>query len=391
MVPETKKGPRYIWGPSSDFWALGGASILLWLFLLAGDFFKEASPVIQQRFTQVTIVFSFLSLVVNYPHFMISYRIGYGRGARFVLRHWPALLLVPFTLIALFTTAYFFFWINVGDSRLATMLDAAFHFVGFDSGFRERGALGKEIFSLAIWTMYFTVGWHYSKQVFGCMMIYARLRGYAFTALERQMIKANLYGVAVYQFVYINSLLENAGSSADSRFPGIVITAFHFSPLFQNLTTTFLWGSTAVVALILIRLFRARREWPEPNFLVSWLSFLVWWIPAKALPEFYVLAVPFFHSLQYLAFAAKLEDTRAHGSRFPKPRIVALVLLTLCAGIAAFEVVPSALDQAFSTATEQSALFFVSAAGVFINIHHFFIDSVVWKFHQEEIRRAFFS
>ena len=36
-----------------------------------------------------------LSLVANYPHFLLSYKLAYTRGRRFVGTHWWQLVLVP--------------------------------------------------------------------------------------------------------------------------------------------------------------------------------------------------------------------------------------------------------------------------------------------------------
>ncbi|MGZ6358624.1 MAG: hypothetical protein ACXWP1_05675, partial [Bdellovibrionota bacterium] len=128
----------------------------------------------------------------------------------------------------------------------------------------------------------------------------------------------------------------------------------------------------------------------DANFLVPWASFLVWWVPLKNLPEFYFLAVPFFHSLQYLLFASKLESKALEGRPNAKPKMIILVVLTVIAGVAGFELVPSALDSYLATSSGQSTWFFVSVAGVFLNVHHFFIDSAVWKFGQREVQEAFF-
>ena len=62
--------------------------------------------------------------------------------------------------------------------------------------------------------------------------------------------------------------------------------------------------------------------------------------------------------------------------------------LLLLIGFCAFELVPNLLDNAFQTEWYLKTWFFMIAFAVFINVHHFFIDSVVWKFNQAEIRKS---
>jgi hypothetical protein len=69
---------------------------------------------------------------------------------------------------------------------------------------------------------------------------------------------------------------------------------------------------------------------------------------------------------------------------------IVVIFITL-AGVAGFELIPSSLDLYLATSINQSAWFFMGATAIFINVHHFFIDSVVWKFEQAEMKRAFFG
>ncbi len=60
--------------------------------------------------------------------------------------------------------------------------------------------------------------------------------------------------------------------------------------------------------------------------------------------------------------------------------------LLLVVGFLAFELGPNILDNGPETPWELKAWFFLFAFVVFLNVHHFFIDSVVWKFKQSEVR-----
>ena len=98
--------------------------------------------------------------------------------------------------------------------------------------------------------------------------------------------------------------------------------------------------------------------------------------------------VPFFHSLQYLPFAFRLENQKVEKNRWYNLQISTRILTLLFAGILAFELIPSVLDKKLETDIYQSAWFFSTAFAVFINIHHFFIDSVVWRLKDEEVKKG---
>ena len=60
----------------------------------------------------------------------------------------------------------------------------------------RRSTLGRELeraadrarrllFTVAFNVMIFTIGWHYTKQVFGCMMVYAHYDGYPLSRVQR--------------------------------------------------------------------------------------------------------------------------------------------------------------------------------------------------------------
>ena len=57
------------------------------------------------------------------------------------------------------------------------------------------------------------------------------------------------------------------------------------------------------------------------------------------------------------------------------------------AGWLAFELVPNQMDVALGTFASWQMFFFFTAATLFINIHHYFIDNVVWRFNSPEVKK----
>ena len=83
-----------------DFWLLGGASLLVWLVMFSLQGFRAAWA-IDQHFKNLTVTTASLSLLVNYPHFLISYKLAYSRGRSFILEHWWQMLFVTIGALAI--------------------------------------------------------------------------------------------------------------------------------------------------------------------------------------------------------------------------------------------------------------------------------------------------
>src|SRR6185503_12557967 len=133
--------------------------------------------------------------------------------------------------------------------------------------------------------------------------------------------------------------------------------------------------------------YRDRRQLPSLNMVVPFVALYVWWLPQTRQYEFYFLLTPLFHSLQYLAFAYKMEDTRLASGRHRELRAAAIVVGLVMAGWLVFECLPNSIDNALGTFASWKMFFFFTAAMLFINIHHYFIDNVLWRFKDPEVRR----
>ncbi len=92
-------GTRALTTRFTDFWLLGGASLLVWLVMFGTQGFRAAWA-IDQHFKNLTVTTASLSLLVNYPHFLVSYKLAYSRGRAFIASHWWQLIVVPALLVA---------------------------------------------------------------------------------------------------------------------------------------------------------------------------------------------------------------------------------------------------------------------------------------------------
>jgi len=366
-----------------DFWMLGGFSLLLWfpLYLLV----NHSATLVSLGLALPAAALA-LAYAVNHPHFMASYKLAYTQGHRFVLQNWYQLLAVPIAMLCLLAIAYLNWAAPISDSGVTRSVNALFAGLGLETRIGNHPNLGSEILSYFVHFMYFTVGWHYSKQTFGCMMVYAKFDGYPLSTLHRNLIR---YGLLSTWWI---SWLWSQCSAGSFPFYGLTV---------HRLNLPYVWFqiSYAVVALLfaaIIVLFVARymndRRLPSLNFLVPMVALLTWHVPLFGNPQFFIV-IALFHSLQYFPFVAKVESTRYRKNRGAHTGLRLLGFFGAMAGVGylAFYFVPESLDAVSQSLSYTGTPFFMMAIVLFINIHHYFIDNVLWRFKNKEVRDLLFG
>jgi hypothetical protein len=384
---ETRSGveaaarPRALTTRFADFWLLGGASLLVWLVMFAVQGFRSAWA-IDQHFKNLTVTTASLSLLVNYPHFLVSYKLAYTRGHAFIRSHWWQLLAVPALLIATFAYAYAYYNVPVSQLPIVSLLSRDLNGLGNNARVLSGPRLGDLLFALTFNVMIFTVGWHYTKQVFGCMMVYSYFDKYKFSPRQRTITKYALLSIWWLNFAQGNQ------AGAQNNFSQFKYYSLDLPDILVPITALIVTaGIVLVVYEVFWKNFKARGEVPGVNMVVPFVALYVWWLPITRQYEFYFLLTPFFHSLQYLAFVYKMEDTRLRGLSHPEIRGTMIALGIVVAGWLAFEFVPNEVDTALGTFNSWQMFFFFTAAMLFINIHHYFIDNVLWRFKDPEIQK----
>ena len=214
------------------------------------------------------------------------------------------------------------------------------------------------------------------------MMVYAAFDRYALTPLQRMITKWSLLTIWWMNFVY-----TNLGGS-QSTFSQFNYYSFDLPNIAGPITQLLVFGGFALtVYAVFYRNYRDRGELPSVNMVVPFIALYIWWLPQTRQYEFYFLLTPFFHSLQYLAFVYKMEDTRLRSEPRRELRATLLVGGIVLAGWLAFEFVPNTMDNTLQTFNAWGMFFFFTAAMLFINIHHYFIDNVLWRFKDPQVRK----
>lgn len=263
--------------------------------------------------------------------------------------------------------------------------------IGYRIG--EARNLGQELLGISVWVMYFTVGWHYAKQVFGCALVYANYDRFPIDLWQRRVLKCFVFSIAFYAFCHVNLHWRDSNFYAGNfQFLGMPVTEIGL-PAKMEWVAQFILGASLLGFLYSIAIRNKQRtgKWPSLNFLVPILAFYIWWVPGFRQKEFYFLMVPFFHSLQYLPFAFRIEKETIAGRKKFEVAFTVRLLALLLAGFLAFDLVPGLLDFQFSSSVGSTPLFFTIAFAVFINVHHFFLDSVLWRFKDGPMKNAILS
>ncbi|MBX2986976.1 MAG: hypothetical protein KF802_03675 [Bdellovibrionaceae bacterium] len=337
----------FLWSESLDGLGTGIASLVL--FALAFCLIdKQAST------NSVGWTAYYLGFLVNWPHFAMSYQLLYGR-ARESWRDphflWAAAI-CPLALVMAFAAIF----VQAETKWMAWMTQA----------------------------MYFFVGWHYAKQTFGITLVSCHVKKYRLSAAFKNSIKFNLLALWMMNWISLNTTL----SAYDNY--GFSYTQLGFPQPFAWIAQAAFVGSLAMVLLQGLRHYFATGETPPKAALGSWLAMMVWYIPAMHHPVMF-LFIPFFHSLQYILFVAVYRRGKVHHEETARPveapvarrrtfrRHVLFFAFSAVAGYLMFEGIPLFLDGRFPQEHFGKGQFFMASFVLFINIHHYFIDNVIWR------------
>lgn len=357
--PAARPARGHLIGPAVDFWLLGGLSLAFLFFCHA--VMKSEGPGNEASW----FIFN-LSFAVNFPHFLSSYHMLYGdfrkeirRRARYL---WAAVV-VPSALFAA---------------------------IAFAVTSRSEALLG-----YLVQAMFFFVGWHYAKQTFGVMVVTNALRKVFYTKWERHLIKANLL------LLWMVSWTRFAVPSSQYDFQQLKYSGLGLA---APLATAALYGavisSVVVVGLHFLKYIREGKT-PAPGAVAGWAAFHAWYLPAFAHPAF-MLLIPFFHSMQYLIFVVAFRHHKAKAAagtladaggrlRYVKG-VWGELLMAAATGAVFMWFMPTYMDrmQIAAAGWNQPSLFY-NCFTIFINVHHYFIDNVLWRSDNEEMREHLFG
>ena len=364
------RAPAALWrGRLAEFLVVGGATLLLFpiAWISRWTFGLDSAEL---AFGFVTF---HLATVINDPHFAVTYLLFYRDARRRAfggelsrvqrLRYLAAGVIVPIAL--------------AGWAAAALITRSA------------------EIMGSMIQLMFLLVGWHYVKQGFGVLSVLSARRGVSFSLRERRVILAHCY--AGWAYAWASPF--DPGKLVEEK--GVVYRTLTHPQGLERATQLIFFSS--VVPLVWVLVAKWRREGRLPPLAPLFgLLVTVWiWTVYSGIDPLMRYAIPALHSLQYLYFVWLLRRNEARAREGPpsfgRPAAVEVGFLAVGAialGWLLFRGAPSFLDDAFASTAARRAVPgqgmgptpFFAALFVFVNIHHYFMDAVIWRKGSPEAR-----
>ena len=358
--PSAARRPQgYLHGPVVDFLCLGGGSLPILCLLLM-------LPPAEYRPSVMLTVF-LASHVVNNPHFIHSYQIfydGFGSkiapGAVLRRRYLLAGVAVPLGM------AGFFAWcLATGDAVL----------------------MGK-----AMNLMLLTVGWHYVKQGYGILIVESVMKRAFLDQRGKDWLRWNTFAVWIASWIWANQAVREA------ELWGIQ----YFSLALPGWLLWLAAGAAAVTTLASV-LVLARKAMAGPlpwNGVLAYVTSSYVWIVLVPTEPLLLAVVPVFHSLQYLAVVYRYQLNRSAVEDgppvlgIPRPRfmVAKFAVAGIVLGFIAFWAMPVVLDAALAYREEIfGPTVFMFMFFTFINVHHYFLDNVMWRKENPDIKEHLFK
>jgi hypothetical protein len=299
---------------------------------------------------------------MNDPHFAVTYLLFYkDLRARALGSAWSAAQRARYVVAGFIVPAVLVAW-------------AAYALIA-----RSAQALG-----FMAQLMFLLVGWHYAKQGFGVLTVLSARRGVQFAARERSVILAHCY--CAWAFAFANP--SRAAGTFEEK--GVVYWAPARPEWLELASGTALALSTLALAFVLAAKWRRQGALPFTP-LAGFLVTIWFWTIYTTIDPLVRYVIPALHSLQYIYFVwlMKRNEARAGEALFGPPvrtRLAMLALSALILGWALFRGVPNLLDTSVASAwgSERAARSlgstpFFAAFFVVVNLHHYFMDHVIWR------------
>jgi hypothetical protein len=330
---------RYLVSPRSDFWLLGGGYLLAlvplyWLFTM-----RAGTP----EFLRVAAVVQTIGHAINFPHFLVTYQLLYSDHRSKLLTK-PAYgfvgIVAPIAIVALIAAAFVL--------KSAALFGALSIGMGFFSGL------------------------HFYKQSFGAAVVGSIHENVGFGAAQRFALKLNLLSIFGASLFYADGPLKQLPGWAPSIALGVVAV-----------TTAYL-----AFQLVKPRIQGGLTRAPGARGGVSYAGGWAWMLTVWSNSVFMDLA-SLFHGVQYFAFVAAFRKGKTKGDL---KRTLAYLLIPFPIAAVVLGWAPGNLDALLGARfAELGPIPFTVAFHLFFNLHHYAIDTVIWRASDPDVRRYVFE
>jgi len=339
--------------PWVDFLCAGGLSVVVMLGLLLYIFMRPTQDH-QQIYFGSFLIFQAL---INWPHFMASYRLLYLpvtniKRYPFAAIYVPALLLLVLVSIIL-----------MGGAPPA------------GSGWEVLIILQQATY--IVWLVAaFYLAWHYTGQAWGMIATFSHLADIKIGRGEKTILRGGLRVLLLWHVLWgAQDLPESWLGPIHGYLPVLLSIVSAFALLF------FVLG---ILAFVSVRNKNGRA--PTAQMLAPWVAIYTWYLVLSYEPNVY-LFVQLFHALQYIIFPLRVELNRAGVRQVQKDLLWSCryYIMLVFFGILFFYIP----DYIFASGGQVYSIGLLLACSV--SIHHYFVDGCIWKISDDRVRRELFA
>lgn len=356
---------------AADMLLLGGSSAIVWLIFRFIELDGQGALILAMGMM-------FLANFVNHPHFVHSYQMFF--------EIWPEIRQRK----------------ELGKFRTKWLVTAIIVplvlaiFLGISVIFSLKGDFLPMQLCLGAYAV--LVGWHYVKQSFGMALLDAARNKVYWSAKSRKTLLWNSY------VSWIAALVIGAHVLAGGDFWGIKFLTPDFVDGYWTIGAAVIASISGVWTSLVI--WHQISSWRNSGVVMSQIPFtgiigylvgIYLWTLLAWLDYKYILVIPFFHSLQYLVIVARYQKGKNKinfgVSRLLSPDGRVYVKAVILGGVF-FWLLPGVLDYLRGGKLNYFSggiFIFTAAVWIFINIHHYFIDSVIWKKENPLMGKYIFS
>ena len=334
-----------------DTLCAGGLSILI----LGAFFALDIESMRQWRGSKIIV----LTTLINFPHFIASYRLLYGSREMIREYRWSSFY-IPGLLILWSTWA------------VASAMGSSESYVAAELMFQ-------------VVSVYLAV--HYTGQVWGTMSTFAHLEGLAFDTRERWIFLVCLRVFLVWHVIWAMRMWDLSAGVWDLS-DGWLASALPVASAVINVAAV----AAALLGAVGFALFGLRtRRVPPLRIVVPFVAICMWYAFFYVYPGG-AIWVQVFHALQYMIFPVRVEINRTiarHpgvGSGGLTLHMIFYFATMVVLGYFVFQGVGDVLQLINSRITDIGIV-----VGTAVNIHHYYVDGSVWKMSNPRVRAELFA
>ena len=353
----------------------GGLSLAIAIAVIIGGALSESKMDWALGFI---VAYLFTDLLINSPHFIASYRILYSKKQN-IRKHPVVTLALPALAISLLVYVCYWGPLNTPPEHTQTQDTLAENALP-----NANPGLPQPYVMLALTVLApIFLGWHYMGQSWGTTACFAYLAGFRLNPSQRKLLRFGFLSLFAYHLTWACASM----SILEQLFPQQRAGEFMIKSLMSAcrvlVLASFLaglWGFFQIAQ-------EHKRRIPAAVWL-PWVATYSWYVMVDVYPQsFFLLQI--FHALQYLMFPARVEMNQHPTTHVGKHMLIYYGALVLV-GYLAFEW--TSLVEWVNLANPSGTMVLLGAATVMcINIHHYFIDAVIWKIREPEVRDSLFG